>query len=190
MNLITWFLIGLFILIIMAIVSNSGHDALDRIELQIFLMNCPAPIYHGVATDLNINALSINYTLLQTDYSGSSSFNGTYFQCYDGNAGIPDTLPAPTVTAVIKEYGATAFSAIPFGWLGYIADYLVHVFENAQAFVVLLAYFMTPANFNVLGFGLEDLSGISLMLIVGLYVFAYVPIVLFVYKAISPFVGG
>lgn len=190
MNLITWFLIGLFILIIMAIVSNSGYDSINRIELQMFLINCPSPIYHGVATNLNTDGLTVNYTLTQTNYSGHGSFNGTYFQCYDGNAGIPGLEPAPTVTAVIKEYGATAFDTIPFGWLGYIADYLTHVFQKLQAFVVLLGYFATPANFSILGYGLDDLSGLSLMLIVGIYVFAYIPIFLFAYKAISPFVGG
>jgi hypothetical protein len=188
-NLIVWFLIGLFILIIMAVVSNSGSSSIDRIELQIFLINCPAPIYHGVATDLNINGLSVNYTITQTNYSGTSSFNGTYFDCYDANAGISDT-PAPTVTAVIKEYGATAFDTIPFGWLGYLADYLTHGFQQGQALVTLLFYFATPANFSVLGFDLNDLSGIPLFIIISLYVFAYVPIALFAYKSISPFVGG
>jgi hypothetical protein len=59
-----------------------------------------------------------------------------------------------------------------------------------QAFAVLMGYFMTPANFSVLGFDLDDLSGISLFIIIALYVFAYAPIALFIYKSFSPFVGG
>ena len=192
MNLIVWFLIGLFILIIMAVVSNSGASAIDRIELQIFLMNCPAPIYHGEVSNLNTNGLAVNYTVNYgpTEQDFQNTFNGTYFNCYDGNEGIEGLDPAPTVTAIKKAYGDTLFGFIPVGWLGYISDYLVHVFQSAQAFIVMMGYFMTPANFSVLGFDLNDLTGITLFIVIALYVFAYVPIVLFAYKAISPFVGG
>ena len=169
-------------------VANSGQTAVAKIEREIFFINCPAPIYRGIATLNSINGLALNYTV---DYGASpqgysSSFNGTFFECTFDSLSAPPGLGASTI---IKEYGYQTLG-IPVGWFGFVADYLVHIFQQVQALTTLISYFLTPSNFDVLGFTLDDLGGISLMIIVVLYVFCYVPIVIFIYKAVSPLAGG
>lgn len=139
-------------------------------------------------TSLGINGLALNYTV---DYGAStqgysSSFNGTFFECTFDPLSAPPGLGANTK---IKEYGYTTLG-IPVGWFGYIGDWFSHGFSQLQALTTLISYFLTPANFDVLGYTLADLTGVGVMLLIGMYVFCYVPIVIFVYKAISPLAGG
>ena len=188
MNLITWFLLGLFIIVILGIVGNTGASSVANIQREIFFMNCPAPIYHGVATLVSINGLSLNYTV---DYGSSTqdfqnTFNGTYFLCTYDPLSAPPHLTASTI---IKAYGDTLFGFIPVGWLGYIGDWFTHFFEQLQALTTLITYFILPTNFDIMGFTLDDLGGIALIIIVLLYAICYIPIVIFAYKALSPFVG-
>jgi len=188
-NLITWFLVGLFIIIILGIVGNTGQSSVANIERQIFFINCPAPIYHGVATINSIEGLALNYTV---DYGASTqdfqnTFNGTYFLCTFDPLSAPPGLGASTI---IKAYGDTLFGFIPVGWLGYVSDWLTHGFQQLQALTTIIFFFVTPSNFDIMGFTIDDLDGIALIIMVTIYVFCYIPVVIFIYKAISPFVGG
>lgn len=189
MNLLTWAMIGIFIIMIMAVVSNSGETSVRNIEGQLFIANCPAPIFEGIVTDLNIDGFAVIYNVTHNrDINGNVTANdqdkvGTEFECTFVN----DQFQVSTAT---RQYGATLFDFIPYGWFGYVADWLSQQLSKVGALFTLIAFVVAPANFNVLGFSLDDLNGLSVMIIVGLYVFAYIPIVLFAYKALSPFVSG
>ncbi len=189
MNLITWFLVGIFIIIILGIVGNTGQSSILNIQDQLFLINCPDPIFEGVATNVTISGFAVFYTITHDrDINGNFTSNdqdkvGTEFDCTVTNHLFG-------VSTSTREYGATLFSVINYGWFGYVADWLSHTLEKASSLFVLIAYFVTPSNFDIMGFTLDDLEGIALIIILGVYVFCYIPIAIFVYKAISPFVGG
>ena len=183
MNLISFGVFGLLFLIFLGIVSNSSSDSLDNIEEQIFLMNCPMPIFNGIATLNSIDGYAVNYTISYPTLNGTST-EGTKFICTIDS--ITQNFSASTS---IEPYGATLFDFIPFGWLGYLADVLTAMFQSVQAVFTLIAFFMTPTNFNILGFTLADLSGIPLFSIIALYALCYVSIGVMLYKMLSPFAG-
>jgi len=189
MNLITWFLVGIFIIIILGIASNTGQSSILNIQDQLFIINCPYPIYEGVATDVDISGFTVIYNVTHDrDINGNFTSNDqdkvrTEFDCT-----VTNHLFGVSVST--RQYGATAFSAIPYGWVGYVADWLSHTLQNAGATFILIAYFVTPSNFDIMGFTLDDVGGLALIVIIAVYVFCYIPIAIFVYKAISPFVGG
>lgn len=174
-------MIGVIFLILLGFVSNSSDASIDKIENQMFLMNCPLPIYDGVATLNSIEGFALNYTVT---YGNGTTNTGTMFECsiQDGNLFNANTI--------IKEYGATLFDFIPYGWLGFVADFLTGVFQQLQALFTLISYFVTPTGFNIAGFTIDDLSGQALLLIILIYGFCYTVIGTMLYKVLSPFGGG
>lgn len=170
-------------LIFLGIVSNSSSDSLDNIEEQIFLINCPMPIFNGIAILNSIDGYSVNYTVSYNVLNGTST-EGTKFIC-----SIDSITQAFTASTSIEPYGASLFDTIPFGWLGYLADFMTSIFQTLQAVFTLISFFVTPTNFNILGFTLNDLSGIPLFSIIALYALCYISIGLMLYKLISPFSG-
>ena len=166
-------------LMVLAIVSNTSEDSINNIEDQMFLANCPLPIFDQVATANDIVGFAVNYTVT---FGNGTDTDGSFFECTaeDGLFGVSVT---------VKEYGATLFSAIPIGWLGYLADSITVLFERLYAVFTLITYFVTPANFNILGYGLADVDGIALMLIIGIYALCYIAVGVWIYKTVSPFSG-
>ena len=169
-------------LTVLAILSNSGEDGATRIEQQMFLMNCPMPIYNGDVSNLDIIGFGVNYTV--TYYSSVTDFNGTFFQC-----SLDSITGAFTVSAISKPYDATVFSVIPIGWYGYLADFFVALFARLEAFFILVSFFVSPTNFNILGITISDLTGVSLMLVISLYALCYIAVGAMTYKLLSPFSG-
>lgn len=168
-----------------AIINNSSSIGIENTEFQMFLMNCPYPIFDGIATNATISGFSVDYDIT---YGNGTDNQGSFFICFNANEGLE--LPiAESVSIVIKDYGATAFDFIPYGWLGYVADWFSSAFQKGGAFFTLVSYIVTPANFNVLGFTLEDLGGIGLLFVVFLYALCYISVGAWVYKTISPFGG-
>ena len=185
MNLISFGLFGIIFLIILAIVSNSSEDSQIDIQRQMFLMNCPLPIYNGDVTNLDIIGFSVNYTV--TYYQSITNFNGTFFECsYTPN---PDPDLDLSVNAISKEYDSTLFSVIPIGWYGYLADFLVTIFARLEAMFILIGFYVTPTGFNILGYTINDLSGTALLVVIGIYGLCYVAIGIMMYKILSPFSG-
>jgi hypothetical protein len=184
MNLVSFGVFGLMFLIFLGIVSNSSSDSLDNIEEQIFLMNCPMPIFNGIATLNSIDGYAVNYTVSYPALNGTAT-EGTKFICTIDS--ITQNFSASTS---IEPYGATLFDFIPFGWLGYLADILTAMFQSVQAIFTLISFFVAPTNFNILGFTLSDLSGLALAAIVSLYALCYVSIGAMLYKVLSPFSGA
>jgi hypothetical protein len=167
MNSIVWFILAIFIMMITAIVSNSGATSSQNIQNQIFLQNCPMPIYAGIATLTDIDDFSVTYTV---EYSATNN-TGTYFEC-----SIDSITGQPSANTVIKQYGATLFDTIPYGWLGYVADYISAGFARLQAYVTIIVFAVTPVNFDIMGYTIDDLSGVALVVVIGIYIFCYIGI--------------
>lgn len=173
---------GMFAIIFLAIlgfVSNSSEASQNNIADQMFLMNCPLPIYDGVATLNSIEGFALNYTV---SYGNGTVNDGTRFECNASNG----LFGANTV---IIPYGETLFDFIPYGFLGYLSDSITTLFQRVQAMFTLVSYFVTPSNFNILGYTLADLGGFALLIIVILYAVCYIFIGIMLYKVISPFSG-
>lgn len=178
-----------------AIVSNTGEDAINNIENQMYLLNCPLPIYEGVVlnnTDITIEGFAVVYNITHNvDINGFTTGNdqdkaGTKFIC-----SIDELSPAPFgVLETPRQYGITLFGFIPYGQLGFVSDWLGTSFGRLQAGFTLISFFVTPANFNILGYGLGDIGGVALMFVIGIYAMCYIFIGLWIYKTVSPFSGA
>lgn len=182
MNLISLGVFGIIFLLLLAIASNASDTGLQSIQDQMYLMNCPLPIYNGIATLNSIDGYALNYTIA---YNNTVDSNGTFFRC------SLDLLSNPhfNASSEIKEYGYTLFSAIPIGWLGFVSDSLTVLGQRIYAFFTLVSFFVTPSNFNLLGYTIADLTGIALMIVIGAYGLCYLFIGAMVYKIVSPFSG-
>lgn len=185
MNLITYAIIGIFILLIMAIVSNSGQSSITRIENQLYLINCPAPLYDAVASNTVIEGFAVNYTVAYGagSQNGTNTFN-TIFEC-----AIDSITGNKQVFTIIKEYDPSVWGSFTLQWFDYAGDWLSTQVLKIGNYGILISYIMTPANFDILGFTLNDLNVVGLAIIIGLYIFAYIPIIVFAYKSLMPFTG-
>lgn len=171
-------------LITLSILSNVGEDSVDRIEEQMFLMNCPLPIFSDIATLNSIDGYSVNYTITAGEINGTDT-EGTRFICSIDS--ITGNFQASTS---IEPYGEALFDFIPFGWLGYLAHTLTDIFARLQAMFTLVSFFVSPTGFNILGFTLDDLTGFALLLVISIYGLCYLAIGVMMYKILSPFAGG
>jgi hypothetical protein len=176
-------LFGILLLFIMGIVSNSSQTSISRVEDQIYLMNCPLPL-NGARPDpasLDIVGLTVNYTTL---YDNSTDYHVTVFHCFiDPNTGA-FSVNDEVYTATTSWFDTTT------GTLFYASSTITALGQKAVAFLILLSFVLTPANFNVLGYGLDDLSGSALAVVVGVYLIAYVFITIWAYTTIIGAIGG
>ena len=177
---------------ILAIVANSSSDSQENIQRQMFLMNCPEPSYDGQynATNVSINGFSV---LLGTNnstnpYMNNVTFggNGTVFRCY------VDTLSSGTgytVTMSNKDYQEVTLG-FPSGWFKFAGDFIGQLFKRITELFIMIGFFVTPSNFNILGYTLDDISGLILLFVISLYAICYIAIAVLIYKVISPFSGA
>lgn len=136
---------------LMAFVFSSNAPDL---RTKIFLINCPYPIEHGLAYNVQIlgnNGLPdprgtviqflVNYT--QTT-SPSNSTQGSFFNCYTdivtGNHAI---------TVVVKSYGMVQFG-VPMGGITYFAD-TAGVFFGKATLAIQIIYSAITAPSQVTG---------------------------------------
>lgn len=179
-------LFGIFILFVMGIVSNTNSNSIEAVENQLFLINCPPPIYNGVVTDADFEGFTVVYNV--TISNSTSSFDGTYFDCY-----LEDTAPPATdfrLNVISKPYDTTLFSAIPIGYFGFLSDTISFQAGKAVNYGTLLSFVLTPANFNVLGYGLDDIGGFALGIIIMIYLIAYIFIVIFIIDRVTSIIGS
>lgn len=177
-------LVGIFILIIMGIVSNTNQTAFTTVENEIFLMNCPYPINGGRANNTNIVGLTVNYTLWRDTSNGD--YHLTLFDC------VIDPLSAPPHRGVSVTVLTTAnnWFNVAGSYLAYTMNGIFAVASQIQHLLVLFSFILTPANFAILGYTLDDLSGSALMVVVSVYIFAYTMIGSWLFITFNPFKGS
>jgi hypothetical protein len=176
---------GIIFLIILAIVSNSSEESQERIQNQMFLMNCPLPSFDGRWNSTNVTIEGFSVVLNDTagvDYGGE----GTVFRCQ-----IAPLTPFPAfqVNMSNKNYTETTLG-FPTGWFVFAGDFIGASFKKITEMFVLIGFFVTPTNFNILGFTLNDIAGIPLMFVISIYALCYIAIGILIYKVVSPFSGA
>jgi hypothetical protein len=184
-NLISFGIFGIIFLTILAMISNSSEESQENIQNQMFLMNCPAPSFDGLwnATNVSISG----FVVILNDSAGVSyGGEGTVFRC---SIATLTPFPAFQVQMTNKNYTETTLG-FPTGWFIYAGDFIGASFQRANNLFQLIGLFISPTGFNILGYGLNDLSGIALMFVIAIYAFCYIAIGLLMYKALSPFAGA
>jgi len=178
-----WFIFSVVVIALFAIISNTSPAGITAIENQIFLMNCPFPISGGIANNTNIDGLTVTYDLVRDDNLGT--YRLTVFDC-----GVVDP-DIPTYSASTTVYTATvAWYDLGFNYLAYLMHVISEAGFKIQSFFILIGYLLTPINFNILGFTIDDISGTGLIIIIFMYLICYVGIALFLWKALNPFGGS
>lgn len=181
-NLFHLAIVSMFILIMMGIISNTNQTAFTAVENQIFLMNCPYPINGGIANNTNIDGLTVTYDLIRDN--STSDYHLTLFDCVVTDPDIPTYAASTTVLTTANDwFNAGANNII------YIMNYIFSFSKQIQGALTLFSFILTPANFEILGFTLSELSGSALMAIVTLYLFSYAMIVTWLYVTFNPFKG-
>jgi hypothetical protein len=173
MNLIAMGIFAMLFLAFMAIIGNSSATSIGNIMDQFDRINCPMPESSGLWN----NTGTIMRTGQTYNYANVSSPVET-LTCTDVHT--PDTFD--------YCYGCPS---VPFaGYMIYGSDWISELMGNKGGALLTLAYFfLTPANFNILGYTIADIGGIALMGMIALYAICYIFIGLMVYKGLSPFSG-
>ena len=176
-------LFGIFMLMIMGIVSNTSQTAIEAVENQIWRINCPLPL-NGARPEpssLDIQGLTLNYTIL---YDNSTDYHVTVFHC--DNDPITGGLRAnfEVYTATTSWFDTTT------GTLFYASATITQLGQKVVAFLTLFSFILTPANFEILGYTIGDLTGAGLAVVVGIYIVAYVFIAIWIFTEIAGAIGG
>lgn len=165
---------------VMALISNSSEGSIHRVENEIYLMNCPLPLNGAYPTNLDIVGLTVNYT---TIYDNSTEYNVTVFKCDINEFGEP-RIGAEVYTATADWFNTTT------GTLFYASSTITALGQKAVHFLALLSFIITPANFEIMGYTLDDLSGLALGVVIGLYVISYVFIAVWIFTIVMGSLGG
>lgn len=161
-------------IIFIAVLNFIFIASLSGINKHAYIINCPYPIYEGVATNVTITGLTVSYDIIHNkDINGNTTTTdkdkvGTRFDCTSNSSG--SLLGVSTTT---RQYGATLFDAIAYGWTGYVSESITKFFEKVNAGTQLVyAYLTAPAQvtgqvfFNYIYVVLIGLVGLGVLLIV------------------------
>lgn len=162
-------------LAVLAIVSNTSATSISNIQQQFDRISCPMPAISG---------------LWNNTITGELQFSGaTYnYPAVNNNTLTLSCTEIHTLDSFDYAYGSptVAFAGSMF----FLGDWLSELISNKLgAFFVILSYILTPANFNILGYTIADISGFALMFVIALYAVCYIAIGAMVYKIVSPFSG-
>ena len=171
----------MMVIAIFAIISNASVTGTANINDQFSKLNCPLPLYNQV--DFG-NGTIIDSRL--TPDTGKN-FGSSYICKFDPLTMAFGRQGVTTITINYVNYNSTTFNAFPDGWFKFVGDSLGALAFKVGAIGNLVAYILTPINFNLLGYTLASVSGLVLMAIVAIYILAYLPVAIMVYKGINPF---
>lgn len=170
MHSASWFLISVIAIFILGVVSNASVPSLVRIQYQFDRLTCPFPTHNGQDQLIFDGELAFGVNITHS----SAPDNGTKYTCeFDPLSGENG---ATTFYADYKNYDETCFSVIPCGWFTYALDFLTMIADKFGAFFSLLVYFLTPVNFEIMGYDINDVTGLGLAFLIGTYVFFYIGI--------------
>lgn len=155
----------ILILVILAFIFQSS---VQEIKGQQFLLNCPYPISNGVASNTNIIDTRLNYTVNYGSGGNFSShnYNGTFFECHITSVN-PLLLGASTI---VKNYGATFFNIIPYGWYAWVGDTISVAVGKVQPFLTMV-YLMFTAPTQVTGLAWFTYVQVFLLFMIGTGIF-------------------
>lgn len=165
-------LFPLFFLVILDVIFGVQ---LTQVYAEQFVANCPYPIFEGTVSNIQSvpasNPIRITYNINHGhDINGNitndqSKMVGTVFRCEIDHT---SSIPTYGVVTGTREYGDKLFSAFPWGYLGYLSDYLSTWGVKAGATLNLTwTYFNAPAIvtswdfFTVINLVLAFLTGLG-----------------------------
>lgn len=173
-NIIGLGLFGMLFLAMLAIISNTSSTSIGNIQSQLNRINCPSPEASGLwnntgtitRTGQTYNYPSVSNQTLTLTCTNVHTANG-FDYCYG----------CPTVSFA--------------GMMFYMGDWVSEIVGNkGSAIGTLLFFFLTPANFNILGYTINDLIGVPLMVVIVAYAISYIFIGAMLYKILSPWSGA
>src|SRR5688572_13755929 len=139
-----WFVFAIVVIALFALVSNTSPTGITAIENQIFLMNCPSPLNGAIATNLNIDGLTVTYDIVRDNSTGD--YHLTLFDCAVTDPDIPLYSAGTTVLTTSNNWFAIGNS-----YLAYLMNLISETGFKIQAFLTLVGFMLTPINFNILG---------------------------------------
>ena len=173
-NIIGLGLFGMLFLAMLAIISNTSSTSIGNIQAQLNRINCPTPEASGLwnntgtirRTGQTYNYPSVSNKTLTLTCTNVHTADG-FDYCYG----------CPTVSFA--------------GMMFYMGDWISEVVGNKGSGIgTLLFFFLTPANFNILGYTINDLIGVPLMVVIVAYAISYIFIGAMLYKMLSPWSGA
>lgn len=175
---------GIIFIAILGIVSNTGTTSADNVEDQMFLMGCPMPLWSTFPNNTSIEGFAVTYDTIRNDTFANNIY---VFDCFidpvSDNRGL-------TVTAYLSSSGFFANFSNLFATLGFLYFAFQTAFANAIAMFTLITFYLTPINFDILGFTIADIGGQGLALVVFIYAICYISIGLMIYKLVNPLGSG
>jgi hypothetical protein len=162
-------------LVTLSLISNTSALGIEALQFQLDVMRCPFPLVEG-QDQLILNGelafgMNVTHTLTNgTDY-------GTKYSC---ELDVTSPTFATTFYADYKNYRETCFNVIPCGQFTFIGDTINNGMNKFGAFMNILTLFLTPINFNILGFGINDIGGTGLAIVIAVYAFIYIGIGAFI----------
>lgn len=153
----------IFIMACLIFIFQGGLST--KITNQQYLMNCPAPIFHGNVVFGNpvfVDNNRLNYTVA-VNQTQTETTKGSYFDCY-----ITNELPAVSVAS--KPYGATLYNVIPYGWYAWAGDTVYSYLARIQPSLGMV-WLLYDAPAQVTGFGFFTFINVILTAMIGLGLF-------------------
>jgi len=172
---------------IVGFVSSQNPTNQDAMQVNFLKLSCPLPIREGVARNVTFTGSTLSYDLEHgidinnNPANNTKDFVGSYFLCGEDNDF--------TASVTTKEYSAENNFGFPLGWFGYTSDTITAIVQKIVTMLTIMTSFLTPVNFNILGYTLGDLGAVATMAVITLYIFCYLMIAIMIYKVISPFSG-
>lgn len=115
---------------IITVMSFAFASSVAELSNKQFLLNCPYPIFNGVASNLTIVGSTLDYDIT---YGVGNNASGTFFVCF-----IDNITQQKSAFTSVKPYGATAFNTIPYGWYSWFGDTVAHFFDKIIPFISMI----------------------------------------------------
>lgn len=172
MNLISFGFFGLILLIILAFISSQSPTNLSNIDKEFKRLTCPMPAISGLWNQTNV----LQYTGATYNYRSVSNQTLT-LTC----------TQIHTLNGVDYNYGQPT---VAIGVFYFAQDVLSSVLDKVLAFFTLVSIVLSPANFSILGYDINDLNTTGKAFVIAIYIASYIAIGAMIYKLASPFSGG
>jgi hypothetical protein len=183
---------AMIVIAILGFMSNQNPTSQQHISAIFNRLTCPLPIANGVDNDLTAPGINMTYNV---DINGNP---GVAFGASSGNnpgpvvgtqyiCGEDPVFGSIQISAATKEYAASCFSIFPCGFFGYLNDFIGGVADKLAAFFTLIYQYLSPIDFNILGFQLSDLNTTAQVMVLTFYAIEYIIIGISIYKIVSPY---
>lgn len=166
------FAFSIVLIIVIGFVSNQNATSLSDVQDRFEELLCPMPAGSGLWN----NTGTITYS------------GGTYNYPNVSNQTLTLTCtPIHTLDGVDYAFGQPT---VAVGVFFFAVDYISEGLHKVGSFFAIIGIYLTPINFEILGFDLNDVGTLGTMAIISMYLFCYTWIGIGIYKVVNPFGGS